>query len=282
MEWVFGDFDRRFTDLSTSNVVILPVPFDLTSTGIKGSANAPRAIIEMSRQLENYDIELNTEFYTIGIHTLQPLSNLNTSEEMIEKVYKTVKNYIKDKFIITIGGEHSVSIGAIKSHCEEYNRLTVVQLDAHADCRDTYMGSKYNHACTMARIKELCDVIHVGIRSLDVSEFEIIDERNIFYAQHIINYSNWEYEVMDRIQTRDIYITIDVDVFDPSIMPSTGTPEPGGLLWYETLSFLKKLHKNFNVVGFDVTELCPIKTNKSPDYMIAKLIYKMIGYKFFL
>lgn len=282
MEWVFGDFDKRFTELESSNVVILPVPFDITSTGRRGSDKGPQSVIEMSFQLENYDPELNTEFYTVGIHTLQPLLNLKTPEEMIEKVYQTVKKYIKNKYVITIGGEHTVSIGSIKAHCEEYKELTVIQLDAHSDCRDSYLGSKYNHACVMARVKEFCDVIHVGIRSIDISEFNIINERNLFYAHDIIRYSNWEYDVMNRISTRNIYITIDVDVFDPSIMPSTGTPEPGGLLWYETLSFLKKLHKNFNVVGFDITELCPIETNKSPDYMVAKLIYKMIGYKFFM
>jgi agmatinase len=180
---------------------------------------------------------------------------------------------------VVIGGEHSVSIGSIKTYAEHFANLTVLQLDAHADLREKYNGSKYNHACVMARAKELCPIVQVGIRSMDYSEKESIDPSRTFFAKDIYNNTDWIKKVISKLSDK-VYITIDVDVFDPSIMPSTGTPEPGGLLWYDVIGFLKSVFEKKDVVGFDVAELCPDTKNKAPDFLAAKLIYKLLSYKF--
>jgi agmatinase len=185
----------------------------------------------------------------------------------------------KGKFIIVIGGEHSVSIGSIQAHAEKYDDLTVLQLDAHTDLRDEYHDSKYNHACVMARVKEKCPIVQVGIRSMDASEKDSIDSSRTFFAKDIYNNTDWIKQVISKL-TDNVYVTIDLDVFDPSIMPSTGTPEPGGLLWYDVLMLLKNISKKKNIVGFDVVELCPESHNRAPDFLAAKLIYKFLSYKF--
>lgn len=282
MNFNFGGLEEKFSRYESSNVVILPIPYDGTSTWIKGADKGPEAIIEASANMELYDIEFDTEFYTIGIHTLPSLNSYSSPEEMVHDVYKQTKLHISDKFVISIGGEHSISFGPIKAHVEEYNPITVLHLDAHTDLRDEYEGSKYNHACVMARVKELCPIVHVGIRSQSVEEISNLDKDNIFYAHKLHNNRYWIDDVISRIKTDNVYISVDLDVFDPSIMPSTGTPEPGGLNWYETLELLEETFKRRNVVGFDVVELCPNECNKAPNFLAAKLIYKMIGYKFFL
>jgi agmatinase len=180
---------------------------------------------------------------------------------------------------VVIGGEHSVSIGAIKAQAEKHKKLTVLQLDAHSDLRDEYHGSKYNHACVMARAKELCQIVQVGIRSMDTCEKPRVDKRRMFFAEDIRDKRNWVNKVVSLLKG-NVYVTIDLDVFDPSIMPSTGTPEPGGLLWYEVLDLLRLVFRKTNVTGFDVVEMCPNSTNKAPDFLAAKLIYKLISYKF--
>jgi agmatinase len=157
--------------------------------------------------------------------------------------------------------------------------MTVLQLDAHSDLRDEYEGSKYNHACVMARISELCPIVQVGIRSMDSSEKKALDTSRITFAREILTNKNWTDDVLSKL-SQNVYITIDLDVFDPSIMPSTGTPEPGGLLWYDVLELMRTVFENRNVVGFDVVELCPDERNKAPDFLAAKLIYKLLSYKF--
>ncbi len=281
MKYNFGGLEETFSRYEGSNVLVVPVPYDGTSTWIKGADRGPDAILEASANMELYDIEYDTEFYTVGIHTCDALGPYNSPEEMSEKVYEHVKMHVSDKYIALLGGEHSVSFGAIKAHAEAYDPITVLQLDAHSDLRDEYEGSKYNHACVMARAKELCQVIHVGIRSQCVEELNSFNRDDIFYAHEIAYNSRWIDDVISRIKTKNVYVTIDLDVFDPSIMPSTGTPEPGGLLWYETLELLEQVHRHRNVVGFDVVELCPNEHNKAPNFLAAKLVYKMIGYKFF-
>jgi len=178
-----------------------------------------------------------------------------------------------------VGGEHSVSIGSIKAHAERFDKLSVLQLDAHADLRQEYNGSKYNHACVMARAKELCPIVQVGVRSMSSSERESVDESRMFLSRDIHDNTDWIGQAVSTL-SNDVYITIDLDVFDPSIVPSTGTPEPGGLLWYEVLTFLKAVSAEKNVVGFDVVELCPDSRNKAPDFLAAKLIYKLLSYRF--
>lgn len=276
----FGDLPKQYSNEKDSKIVIIPVHYDKTSTWIKGADKGPKALIEASANMELYDIETDSEAYKQGIFTDTPISESNTPEDMIDEVSNKVKQHLdNDKFVITIGGEHSVSIGTLKEHAKKYDDLCVLQLDAHADLRNEYEGSKNNHACVMSRAKETCKVIQVGIRSMDVSEKENNDPDNIFFAHTIHDNKEWFDKAISRLN-KNVYITVDLDVFDPSIMPSTGTPEPGGLLWYDAISFLKKVIEERNVVGFDVVELCPNKYNKSPDFLAAKLIYKLLSYIF--
>jgi agmatinase len=230
--------------------------------------------------MELYDIETDSEVYKQGIFTETHIEGEISTREMVEAVVENVRYYLgKDKFTIVIGGEHSVNIGAVKAHAEKYDDLTILQLDAHTDLRDEYNGSKYNHACVMARAKEVCPIVQVGVRSMDVSEKDFMDSSRTFFAKDIHNNTDWIKRVIPMLSD-NVYITIDLDVFDPSIMPSTGTPEPGGLLWYDVLALLKTVSNKKNIVGFDVVELCPDAGNKAPDFLAAKLIYKLLSYKF--
>lgn len=259
-------------------VVILPVPYDGTSTWIKGSDKGPEALLEASANMELYDIETDSEVYLKGIHTAPPVSNLGSPEIMEASTYLAVRKYLEmGKMVVSIGGEHSISAGPIRAYVEKYPDLTVLQLDAHTDLRDEYEGSRYNHACVMARAQDLCRVVQVGIRSMDVGEKERVIPHRIFWAQQVQGNHHWWDRAVDQL-TDHVYITIDLDVFDPSILPSTGTPEPGGLLWYETLAFLKHVITNRKVVGFDVVELCPNPLNKASDFLSAKLVYKLLSY----
>lgn len=276
----FGDLQGRYSAIENSKVVILPVPYDGTSTWIKGADKGPDAIIEASANMEIYDIETDTEAYLIGIHTAEPVTENSSPEAMVKTVYDRVKALLKkNKFVITIGGEHSVSIGAIHAYAKQFEDLTIVQFDAHADLRDEYMGSKNNHACVMARAKEVAPILQIGIRSMSVEETDSIESGRIFYAHQMLDNKTWMYDMLSEL-SKNVYITFDLDAFDPSIMPSTGTPEPGGLSWYQTLEILKRICEKSNVVGFDVVELCPNPYNKAPDFIAAKLIYQLISFKF--
>lgn len=276
----FGCLPEEYSLLKGSKIVVIPVAYDGTSTWLKGADKAPIAIIEASANMELYDIETDSEVYQQGIFTSQAIEGLSSPEDLVQAVTETVKKYLmKDKFAVVIGGEHSVSIGSIKAHVENHKDMTVLQLDAHCDLRDEYNGSKYNHACVMARVKELCQIVQVGIRSMDSSEKQRLNRENTFFAKDIYKSNNWIEKVISKL-SKKVYVTIDLDVFDPSIMPSTGTPEPGGLLWYDTLALLKQVFEKRDVVGFDVVELSPNEKNKAPDFMAAKLIYKLLSYKF--
>lgn len=276
----FGDLPEKYSTLGSSKIVILPVPFDATSTWGKGADRGPAAIIEASNNMEIYDIETDSEVHLLGIHTAEPVVVTDDPDEMVQSVYKEVKKHLKkNKFVVTLGGEHSVSIGAIKAHAELFEDLTIVQIDAHADLRDEYMGSKNNHACVMARAKELAPVVQIGIRSMSVEESYGVEQGRIFYARDINDNETWKYDMLS-ILTNNIYITFDLDALDPSIMPSTGTPEPGGLLWYQAIEILRRISERSNIVGFDVTELAPNPNTKAPDFLASKLIYKLLTYKF--
>ena len=276
----FGYLSEEYSNLENAGIVVVPVAYDGTSTWVKGADKGPKAIIEASANMELYDIETDSEVYKQGIYTEDAIAGDITTKEMIDAVSGTVRYYLEEgMFTVVIGGEHSVSIGSIKAHAKHHKELTVLQLDAHADLRDEYDGSRYNHACVMARAKELCPIVQVGIRSMDSSEKDFMDKSGVFLAKDIYDSTDWIKKVVSKLSD-NVYITIDLDVFDPSIMPSTGTPEPGGLLWYDVLALLKAVSDKKNVVGFDVVELCPDGRSKAPDFLAAKLIYKLLSYKF--
>lgn len=276
----FGGLPAEFTSEDKAKIVIMPVPYDGTSTWIKGADKGPAAILEASANMELFDIETQSEVYKKGIFTAKSIKEDESPEKMAEAVQKNAETFIKrKKFLVTIGGEHSVSIGSIFAHAGHYDKLTVLQLDAHSDMRPEYEGSAYNHACAMSRAVEACPVIHAGIRSMDTEEVKYIKAERIFYAEKRMEDPDWMEKIV-KLLSANVYLTIDLDVFDPSVMPSTGTPEPGGLYWYEVLKLIRLVNKKRNIVGFDVVELCPDKRNKAPDFLAAKLIYKILSYKF--
>jgi agmatinase len=260
-----------------ASAIILPVPFDKTSTWLKGADKGPAAIIEASKYLELYDIETNSEVYKQGIFTANPIRAASPSV-LLKKTDDAVSRYLKDnKLVVTLGGDHSVSIGVIKAYARHYRNLSVLHLDAHADSRETYEGTPYNHACIVARAREFTNnIVSVGIRSMDFSELANVDKKGMFFAHDIQASDKWINKAV-RLLTDSVYITIDLDVFDPGIMPSTGTPEPGGLGWYQVMKLLAAVSKSKQIVGFDVVELCPSE-HKAPDFLAAKLIYTLLSY----
>lgn len=262
--------------------IVLPVPYDSTTTFQPGTRRGPRAIIEASAHMELYDEELCFEPASAGIHTLDYLDVAIDPEETINRVYHVVGEILKEEKVpVVIGGEHSVTLGAVNAVKERYNNLSVIQLDAHADLRDTYQGERLSHACVMRRISEKkIDIIQVGIRSMSKEEAKYLkDTSNIltYYASDILGGDEWMEDLFSRL-SEYVYVTVDVDVFDPAFVPSTGTPEPGGLGWYKITSLLRRIAEERKIVGFDVMELCPIPGNVAPDFLVAKLVYKLMGY----
>jgi agmatinase len=273
----FLDMPQFFAKPENAKYVLLPVPYDGTSTYMKGAEKGPQAIIDASDSIELYDIQTEIEAYKSGIYTDKHLYSFATPEIMVAEVKERVGYFLQQqKRIGLLGGEHSISIGAIEAHAEKYPNLSVLQIDAHADLRDTYNGSACNHACVMRRAQEKTRVVQVGIRNVCMEEKEYIIPENTFYAHDICGKTEWMPKAIDRL-TEHVYLTIDLDGFDPSILPATGTPLPGGLLWYETLAFLELLFKSKKVVGFDVVELCPQNENKSSDVLAAVLVYKIVS-----
>jgi agmatinase len=276
----FGDLPDEHSAPDSSRVVIIPVPYDGTSTWIKGADKGPAAIIEASTHMELYDIETDSEVYKKGIFTAGAVEGRELPEDMVENVTEQVRHHLQNKkFVVVLGGEHSVSLGPVRAHVEKNTDITVLQLDAHSDLRNEYEGSRYNHACIMARIKELCPIVQVGIRSMDSSEKQTLDKNRVIFAREISTNKNWVEKVLSKL-SQNVYVTIDLDVLDPSIMPSTGTPEPGGVFWYDVLGLMRAVFENFNVIGFDIVEMCPDQRNKAPDFLAAKLVYKLLSYKF--
>ncbi len=277
----FGDLPVEYTGFNVSQIVILPVPYDGTSTWGKGADKGPGAIVEASANMEVYDIETNSEVYLKGIHTAEAVTEASSPERMSDEVYERMNDLLeKDKFPVLLGGEHSVTIGSVKAFSEKVDDLSVLQIDAHTDLRDEYLGSRYNHACVMARVRELCPYVQVGIRSMDASEKKYIQPGKIFFASEIAGKDpEWMERVVEQL-TGNVYVTIDLDGLDPAYMPSTGTPEPGGLTYYEVLNLVRKVIDKRKVVGFDVVELAPDPGNRAPDFLAAKLIYQVISYRF--
>ena len=284
----FLAIDEKYSNYDDSLVVVLPVPFEQTTSYGKGTSKGPKAILDASHYVEFFDEELYRELCFEkgkGICALYPPEFKNLKgKKALELIYKYVKQLIDDKkFVVTLGGEHSISTAPIQAHFDTYKDLSILHFDAHSDLRQEYEGSKYSHASFAARVAEFTtSITQVGIRAQCKEEYDFIKEKKIktFYAFEIRSgvYGNdWQIKVIDTLK-ENVYITFDVDYFDPSIMPSTGTPEPNGFFWDETMKLLKMLGEKKNVVGFDVVELSPRKDFPYPDFLTAKLIYKMLNY----
>ena len=281
-----GDLSR----LERANVVILPVPYESTTSYGGGTQGGPGAIIEASRYIELYDQELDWEPSEVGICTLPALALTGAGAEaairQLRESYDAVRDAAPGRFIIALGGEHSISSAPILSWVDalaaEGRKLTILQFDAHTDLRSEYEGSPYSHASVMHRVVDRANIVSVGIRALTREERElerVRDDISIFFADDIHSGDAWMNDVMSTLGP-DVYITFDVDCFDPSLVPATGTPEPGGLQWYPVMKLLRRVMTERNVVSADVVELAPIPGLHAPDFLVAKLIYKMIGYRF--
>lgn len=280
----FGDFPLEFYHPEKAEIAILPVPYDGTSTWVKGADKGPQAILDASFALEYYDIETDSEVFRRGIFTEPAVVGFAEPEKMSEVVRQRVERLLAGgRFPVLLGGEHSVSIGAFQAFAGKFKNLTILQLDAHADLRDSYEGSRYNHACVMARAREYAPIVQAGIRSMDTCEKSNVEIDRMFFAHAIFDghHSDWIEQVVSRL-TENVYLTIDLDVFDPSILPATGTPEPGGMRWYEALALIRRVCTQRKLVGFDLVELCPRETMWASDLLAAKLLYKILTYKFCL
>lgn len=277
---VFGGIDNPYSDYNKAKVLLQSIPYDGTSTWGKGADNGFDAFIEASENMELYDIETDSEVYKKGIHVLPEITESSSPEAVFEEVYSKTKDLLKgDKFLTFFGGEHSISIGIIKAFYEKHQNISVLQLDAHADLRSSYMGSPYNHACALHDASLNTNLVQVGIRSMDISELEFLNKEKCFFAEDIYGNDYWMQKSIDLLSDK-VYLTIDLDVFDPSIMPATGTPEPGGLLWNNTISYLRKVFEQKEIIGFDIVELAPIEGNKAANFLASKLYYKLLSYKF--
>ena len=276
----YAGIPKEYGNLATSKIVIIPVPYDGTSTWQKGADKGPQAFLDASENMELYDIETDSEVYKEGVFLADAITVNSSPEAVVEEVHQTTKKYInRNKFVTIFGGEHSISIGTIRAFNECFNNLTVLHIDAHADLRKEYEGSSCNHACAVYEANQTTNLVQVGIRSMDISEKRTMNPDKVFFAHEMAVNEYWIDDVIDQL-TENVFITFDLDAIDPSLLPSTGTPEPGGLFYYETLEFLKQVFAEKNVVGFDMVELCPNENEKSSDFLAAKLFYKMLSYKF--
>jgi agmatinase len=274
---------EEHSNFDKSRVVILPVPYESTTTYQAGTRDAPHEIIWASRNVELYDEETGKETYKIGIHTLDEMVPiLGNADAMMAAVYAVSRQIVQaGKFQVTLGGEHSITSPLVKAHLERYPSLAVLQIDAHADLRDSYQGCKHSHASAMRRVVELCPVVHVGIRNISFDEIQALPKlkSKIFYMKDIENDSQWYSKVVDELPEH-VYFTIDIDGMDSSFMPSTGTPEPGGLNWQDLMKLTHELAHRRNIVGLDLVELCPQAGVKAPNFLCAKLVYKILGQVF--
>lgn len=277
----FGGIDTEYQSLEAAAFVVVPVPYDLTTTYQGGARKGPSAIVDASCNMELYDEEVESEIYKVGIHTLPPLEPVASGPEgMLNRVEEAVSGVLESgKIPVLLGGEHSITLGAVRAVKRFYPKLSVLHLDAHADMRASYQGTPYSHACVGRRMQELCPVVQVGIRSMSEEESAFIRKEKVpvFGAAALRRDPAWVSKVLRHL-TMDVYISVDLDAFDPSVMPATGTPEPGGMLWHDVLDLVRDVCRNRNVVGFDLVELAPIPGMVAPDFLAARLAYRMMGY----
>lgn len=282
----FGGIDEDgLSSFDDSRILILPVSYEGTVSYGTGTGRGAMAIVDASRNMELYEEETDTEVYRLGIHTLPEFVPRPTPELMMSELYEHAKELIgSGKFLCMLGGEHSVSAPIIKAHAEKYHNMSVLQIDAHADLRDTYDGTPHSHASIMARVvKDLrIPAVQVGIRSISADEVRSIASgipTRIFWARDIAGRTDWIDEAIEHL-TENVYLTIDIDGLDPSIVPTTGTPEPGGLGWYETLELIRKLAERRRIVGMDLVEYSYFENYDSPAFLCSKLVYKSLSYIF--
>jgi len=279
----FGGTLPESTTFETAKAVILPVPLESTTSYVPGTRNGPREILVASTHLELWDEETGADVHPIGIYTLPemelPFDDMADIMAEIRRVTSAILEH--DKFPIVLGGEHSITSPIVAAVSAKYPGVSVLQIDAHADLRDTYMGTRFNHACAMRRVLEHAPCTQVGIRSLSTEEAQAAPAlaTRIFYDISMRQDRNWIDAVVKSLGDK-VYITIDVDGMDPAIMPATGTPEPGGLSWHELLSLLRAVISARTVVGCDIVELSPLPGVAAPNFLCAKLVYKILTYQF--
>lgn len=272
-----------------AQVVILPIPYEATTTYRQGCQDGPAAILSASHQVEYYDDELEREVWPVGIYTHTAIADTRKQaiqpEAMLQVTQEAVYKLIQDnKFVIALGGEHSITAGVVAAYCQAADAsepFTVVQIDAHGDLRHKYEGSIYNHACVMRRIVDMgLPTVQIGVRSICLEEATLIKQRQltVIRAQEIANQPDWVERALISIPTQRVFLTIDLDGIDPTLMPGVGTPEPGGLSWFTLLKFLRRLFEAYRVIGCDVMELAPISDSVVSEFTAAKLVYKLIGY----
>jgi len=279
----FGGTTPTTTDFPHARVVILPIPLDRTTSYVPGTRNGPHEILVASSHMELWDEETETDVHSIGIFTLPEMEFPYASmEDVIRQIRRVASEIVhRDKFLFVLGGEHSITPAIVAAIAGKYPGLSVLQIDAHADLRDSFMGTPHNHACAMRRTLEHAPATQVGIRSLSPEEASAAPTlpTRLFYDFNMRQGANWMDEVVDSLR-ETVYITIDCDGMDPAIMPAVGTPEPGGLSWYETLRLLRRVIERRTVVGCDIVELCPMAGNVAPNFLCAKLVYKILSYRF--
>ena len=283
IEGHFAGLPEEFSNLKDSKIVIFQVPFDKTTTYQQGTDKGPAALIEASRNLELYHIPTGTQVYEHGIYTF-PAIEYRDSEHMLESTYEQVLELLRQgKFVVTLGGEHSISAAPIRAHAEFFKSgISVLQFDAHADLQPAYEGNPLSHASVMARVIEIPSikgVTAVGIRSMSSEELENQKQVKTFFCHDLFDSDAWMDDVVNSLSDQ-VYLTFDLDVFDSSVMPSTGTPEPGGLFWHQVLKLLRKVIQKKNLIGCDIVELLPNEANVAPDFLAARLVYEILSYKF--
>lgn len=282
----FGGISEQDSLYEKARAVIFPVPLERTTTYEHGTSNGPAAILAASRNMELYDEELEIETYKeVGIATLPAIDTMDgTLDEVLAELFAAQCALLDDaKFPIALGGEHSLTPPLVSAVARKYKDLSVLQIDAHADLREQYQGNSKSHACAMRRVVEICPAVQVGIRSLSIEEAQAIPKLStkVFWANDIVHapLKNWIAKVVADLSP-NVYLTIDLDGFDPSIVPATGTPEPGGLDWHQVTSLIRAVAEHKKIVGMDIVELLPQPGDHASDFLAAKLIYKCLGYIF--
>ena len=279
----FGGTTPTPTDFERARVVILPVPLERTTSYVAGTRSGPHEILVASSHMELWDEETRTDVHSVGIATLPEMEfPFATMDEVMQEIRRVATEIVsRDKFLVVLGGEHSITAPVVAAMASKHAGVSVLQIDAHADLRESFMGTPHNHACAMRRVLEYARTTQVGIRSLSPEEAAAAPAlpTRIFYDFDMRQQDDWIERIVDSLG-ETVYITIDCDGLDPAIMPAVGTPEPGGLTWYETLALLRRVIESRRVVGFDLVELCPLPGIVAPNFLCAKLIYKILSYRF--